>query len=364
MTRAARIYDVIFIEEPMPLQPGETAHMEITSVADGVSVAVPRLAPTLDPDGQEHAIASLLDSMLKGEPAANRVKWYYTPMALPFSAQIPAGLVVYDCMDELSAFAGASPRLRRLEQALFRHADVVFTGGHSLFEAKAHLHEDISPEPSSIDMAHFSKARTASCEPAEQRHIPRPRVGFFGVIDERMNLELVRSLAALKPEWHFVMIGPVVKIAPETLPQAANIHWMGSRDYKDLPQWISGWQAGFMPFALNESTRYISPTKTPEFLAAGVPVVSTSITDVIRPYAVKGLVEIADTAEGLALALERAMQRPRAPWLASVDAELARTSWDLTWQRMAARMRKSISSKAKLKPAASATAIKQAASHV
>ena len=150
--------------------------------------------------------------------------------------------------------------------------------------------------PSSIDFDHFAQARRAGDpEPADQAAIPHPRLGFFGVIDERMDIDLVAGVADLRPDWHFVMIGPVVKIDPATLPRRANIHWLGGKSYEDLPRYLAGWDVGFMPFALNESTRFISPTKTPEFLAAGVPVVSTPITDVVRPYGEKGLVEIAET---------------------------------------------------------------------
>ena len=266
-------------------------------------------------------------------------------------------------MDELSAFAGASPRLKWLEQALFRHAQVVFTGGHSLFEAKAAQHNDISPEPSSIDADHFGKARSLKTEPEDQRAIAKPQIGFFGVIDERMDLGLVKALVALRPQWQLVMIGPVVKISESSLPQSPNLHWLGARQYMDLPAYLSGWYAGFMPFAINNSTRFISPTKTPEFLAAGVPVVSTAITHVVRPYGVKGLVEIASEPESFVLALERAMQRPRAPWLSAVDTELARTSWDLTWQRMSQRMRQAMTKRTR-QPITPVVAIVQAAGHV
>lgn len=362
MTRAARTHDVIFFEEPLPLESG-TPFIERSKTPEGVTIATPRIAAGLETDAQEHLIARLLGMMVAEQGNTTILKWYYTPLALPFSSALDAKLVVYDCMDELSAFAGASPRLKRLEQALFRHAHVVFTGGHSLFEAKAALHDDISPEPSSIDASHFGKARNAKAEPQDQSAIPHPRIGFFGVIDERMDLELVKTLATLRPDWQFVMIGPVVKIDENSLPQAPNLHWLGGREYRELPAYLSGWAAGFMPFALNESTRFISPTKTPEFLAAGVPIVSTAITDVVRPYGLKGLVEIASEPESFAHAIERAMERPRNPWLAAVDTELSRTSWDLTWQRMSHRMRNAMMKRSRVPASPTSTAIR-AVGHV
>ena len=149
-----------------------------------------------------------------------------------------------------------------------------------------------------------------------------------------MDVDLVADVAALRPDWHFVMIGPVVKIDPASLPRRDNIHWLGSKDYKDLPKYLSGWDVGFMNFALNEATRFISPTKTPEFLAAGVPVVSTPITDVVRPYGEKGLVEIAKTPLEVVRKVEALLDRPKDPWLQRVDRHLASGSWDKTWASM------------------------------
>jgi glycosyltransferase involved in cell wall biosynthesis len=238
-------------------------------------------------------------------------------------------------MDELSLFRGASQQLIDLENELFRRADVVFTGGMSLYEAKRHRHRNVHGLPSSIDFDHFSQARRLrDPEPSDQARIARPRLGFFGVVDERMDLDLVAGLAELRPDWQLVMIGPVVKIDAKTLPRRDNIHWLGAKSYADLPRYLSGWDVGLMPFAMNESTRFISPTKTPEFLAAGVPVVSTPITDVVRPYGEKGLVEIARTARDVMEKAEFLLARPKQPWLAKVDRHLAAGSWDKTWATM------------------------------
>ena len=160
-----------------------------------------------------------------------------------------------------------------------------------------------------------------------------------------MDLDLVCRVAALRPDWHLVMIGPVVKIDPAGLPRADNIHWLGHKAYADLPDYLAGWDLGLMPFALNESTRFISPTKTPEYLAAGVPVISTRIRDVVRPYGECGLVEIADDAEDVVMMADQIMRRARKPWLRAVDRHLAHGSWDRTWAAMASKMR------ARLRPA-------------
>jgi UDP-galactopyranose mutase len=206
----------------------------------------------------------------------------------------------------------------------------------SLYEAKRDQHHNIHPFPSSIDAAHFAQARFIDNPPPDQARIPRPRLGFFGVIDERLDTELLNAIAALRPDWHIVMIGPVVKIDPADLPRRPNIHYLGGKEYKDLPSYLAGWDVAMMPFALNEATRFISPTKTPEYLAAGKPVVSTSIRDVARQYGEIGLVRIADRPEAFAAAVEAALREDagNADWLIRVDELLARTSWDWTWTRM------------------------------
>jgi glycosyltransferase involved in cell wall biosynthesis len=255
-------------------------------------------------------------------------------MALAFTSDLECDLCIYDNMDELSLFRGASQEIINLENSLFERCDLVFTGGMSLYEAKRGRHRSIHGFPSSIDVHHFAKARTAHADPEDQMNIPHPRLGFFGVIDERMDIDLVAQAADLRPDWHFVMIGPVVKIDPASLPQRSNIHWLGGKSYNELPGYLSGWDIGFMPFALNEATKFISPTKTPEFLAAGVPVVSTAITDVIRPYGEKGLVEIVKDAKDVVAKAEAIFARPKEAWLAKVDRHLAAGSWDKTWGAM------------------------------
>jgi glycosyltransferase involved in cell wall biosynthesis len=333
LSRAARTYRVIVFEEPV-IRDIATPRLEVTERACGVSVAVPILPVGLTERATMAAQRKLLDTMLAktGNPS---VLWYYSPMAMAFSTHLTARAQVYDCMDELTAFKNAPVLLPLMERRLFKHADLVFTGGMSLYEAKKNRHPSVHGFPSSIDTAHFGKARLPGRhEPEDQAKIPHPRLGFFGVIDERMDLDLVEAAARRRPDWHFVMLGPVVKIDPETLPKLANLHWMGSKTYQELPAYIAGWDVGIMPFALNEATRYISPTKTPEFLAAGLPVVSTAIHDVIKPYGESGLVEIAGSAEQLVGKAEMLMKRPREEWLERVDRHLANGSWDLTWAAM------------------------------
>jgi UDP-galactopyranose mutase len=243
-------------------------------------------------------------------------------------------------MDELSAFSGAPRDLLRRERELFARADVVFTGGHSLYEAKRAHHSNVHAFPSSVDAAHFASAsgRTARLsEPADQRDLPGPRVGFFGVVDERMDLALVARLADELPACSVVIVGPVAKIDPSSLPRRPNLHWLGQKTYDELPAYLAGWDVALMPFALNDATRFISPTKTLEYLAAAKPVVSTAIRDVVTPFGELGLVRIgagAQFVEHVAAALRARGTPEEARRTASADAWVASTSWDRTWEAM------------------------------
>ncbi|MBU8536856.1 glycosyltransferase [Falsiroseomonas tokyonensis] len=335
MTRAARDHEVIFFEEPVA---GEVPapRLDLTQEPGGVLRAVPVLPPGMDEQARLAAQRSLLDGLLAERAGQPLVAWFYTPMALGFADHLKPDVTVYDCMDELSAFRGAPPAMLEMERRLLERADLVFTGGRSLYEAKQDRHPQVHCFPSSIDTAHFGQARSGLPEPESMAGIGRPRIGFFGVIDERMDLELVAAFAALRRDWQLVMLGPVVKIDPASLPQGPNLHWLGGRSYTELPAYLAHWDLGFMPFALNESTRFISPTKTPEFLAAGLPVLSTPVVDVVRDYGEAGLVEIVTSAAELAEQAERLLRQKRAPFLARVDARLAENSWDLTWERMQA----------------------------
>jgi UDP-galactopyranose mutase len=238
-------------------------------------------------------------------------------------------------MDELSNFKFAPPELKSLEKELLSLADVVFTGGESLYQAKKNDHKNIHAFPSSIDKEHFAKARLAGNDPDDQKQIPHPRFGFYGVIDERFDINLLNAVATAKPKWNFVIIGPIVKIDPASLPNLQNIFYLGSKTYNELPEYLTGWDVAIIPFLLNESTRFISPTKTPEYLAGGKPVISASIADVVNPYGNDGLVHIADNVSDFIIAGEQILKDlNKITWLAKVDKFLQNNSWDITWGKM------------------------------
>lgn len=335
LSRFAKHQRVFFVEEPVPTS--GVPRLQIDKCPEsGVNICVPQIPGDLSRASQDTIMKLLLNNLLAEQRISDFLLWYYTPMALSFSANLQPRLTVFDCMDELSAFKGAPQEMKDREAELLSRADLVFTGGQSLYEAKLGRHDDLHVFPSSIDFAHFAQARTHSEEPADQAGIPHPRIGFCGVIDERMDIQLLDAIAQLRPDFQFVMIGPVVKIDPATLPRHANIHYLGGKTYRELPAYLAGWDAAILPFAHNESTRFISPTKTPEYLAAGKPVVSTSITDVVRPYGIQKMVRIADQPEEFVNALEQALtvDSHDSDWKVRVDSALSQNSWDLTHKRM------------------------------
>jgi len=348
MSRCARDQRVVFFEEPV--FDAREPELELRDES-GVTVAVPHLAAGTEQDVVELCQRRMIDRVLYGFDHARPVLWYLTPMALAFTHHVKARAIVYDCMDELSLFHGAPAILKDREALLLKHADVVFTGGHSLYEYKraSSQHRNIHPFPSSVDAVHFQRARHPLAEPADQAAIPHPRVGFFGVIDERMDIPLITELADQRPDLQLVMLGPVVKIDPATLPQRPNVHWLGNKRYDELPAYLAGWDVAMMPFARNDSTRFISPTKTPEYLAAGKPVVSTSITDVVKPYGREGLAWIADSAGEFAAAIDEALRSDRIARLAHADAFLADLSWDRTWNEMWNHVQRAIDARAALR---------------
>jgi hypothetical protein len=340
MSRLASRYPLWFIEEPVDVGQGK-ARLEIRRGRTGPTVVVPCLPAGAAPE-RDAFEKCLIDALVSEMGLKRYLLWFYTPMALPCAPSLAPVATVYDCMDELSAFVGAPASLELAERALLAKADLVFAGGRSLYQAKRRHHRAVHLFPSSVDVAHFRQARKALPEPQSQRAIPRPRVGFFGVVDERFDTVLLREAAAARPDIHFVVIGPVVKIDSSELPRCTNIHYLGKQAYADLPAFLAHWNITMMPFALNASTRFISPTKTPEYLAGGRLVVSTAVRDVVDRYGSSPAVFIAracgDTTSlaSFLAALDEALEQSADRLFVeqAADAALMGMSWDDTFERM------------------------------
>ena len=332
LSRFAARRPVYFIEEPV-YEDGPRPRWEIRQPDPGVRVCrphTPSRAPVFDAD-HIASLRGLVADLVRDEGLTDCVAWCYTPLAVPLLTELNAEVVVYDCMDELSAFRHAPPELLEQEKELLRRADVVFTGGPSLYRAKKDRHANAHCFPSSVDAAHFAKGRAGGAEAADLAGLPHPRLGFFGVIDERFDAPLIDALAAARPDWQIALVGPVVKIDPADLPRRPNIHYFGQRSYAELPSHLAGWDVCLLPFARNEATRFISPTKTLEYMAAEKPIVSTPITDVAEPYG--DIVYLGSTPEEFIAACDRALAdagAEREKRTRRMREVLAKTSWDST----------------------------------
>ena len=341
LSRLAQNWCVVFVEEPVHCE--GPSRLEAREISPRLTVLVPH-TPVEAPgfhDDQLGLLQPLLETALRERDLQVDVAWLYTPMALPLAKSFAPACVVYDCMDELSAFKDAPRQLRQRESALLREAAHVFTGGPSLYESRRGLHPSVHCYPSAVDAAHFSPGNLKpDSEQAQhaaelQDALPRPRLGYFGVIDERLDLELVATIADEHPEWAVVMAGPVVKIDPRTLPQRANIHWLGMQPYERLPYLLAGWDLCLMPFALNEATRFISPTKTLEYMAGDKPVVSTPVHDVVSLYGTA--VAVAPSSQPFVRACEEVLAESAAARLKRHSEMLNLVSMH-SWQRTAASM--------------------------
>ncbi|MFC0252071.1 glycosyltransferase [Massilia consociata] len=333
MTRLAEHYQILFVEEPVYSE-GE-AYLKKTAVAPNITVCRPHTA--IDAPGFHDDQLPTLQALLAGlvPEGEQPIVWFYTPMALPLLQGLNPSKIVYDCMDELAMFKNSPKQLLQRETALLNMADVVFTGGPSLYQSKRDRHANAHCFSSSVDAKHFRQAQDREISHPDQAHIPGPRLGFYGVIDERFDVDLVSAMADAHPEWQIVLVGPVVKIDPATLPKQPNVHYMGQRTYDQLPKFLAGWDVCLLPFAMNDSTKFISPTKVLEYMAAELPAVSTPITDVKVPYG--DVVAIAETPEQFIAACERQLaltEVERQAMAKRMREVVANTSWDLTASRM------------------------------
>jgi glycosyltransferase involved in cell wall biosynthesis len=338
-SRLARTHRVLFIEDPV-IAEGEP-HLAIDEPYPNLVRIVPQIPQHLAVDADHDAaifLPQIRDALHTHPLLAGRfdgaVQWFYSPMPAPgYLGKLDTVGVVYDCMDELANFRFAPRDIADRERFVMSNAGVVFTGGYQLFESKSKHHGNTHFYGCGVDVEHYGKARDeATAIPAAVAATPGPRFGYFGVIDERLDYALIAALAERFPDASIVMAGPLAKVDPNELPQHANIHWLGQQRYDDLPAIVKGFDVCLMPFALNDATRYINPTKTLEYMAAGKPIVSTAVADVVRNFT--PIVDVAHSHDEFLAAVERAWRQPDA---ALIDEGIQRAegaSWDATVDSM------------------------------
>jgi glycosyltransferase involved in cell wall biosynthesis len=344
LSRLARHHPILFLEDP--IEGTGPQRLEITAPQSNIVRVVPVLpgfSNTMSIDAQSLAVLALLAPALRTHPFlkgtfSNPIQWFYSPMtAKVFADKFDAIAVVYDCKDELANFKKAPPDLTQREEALLARADIVFTGGHQLFMAKSQRHRNTHFFGCGVDVAHFGRARLAGTAlSADIANLPRPIIGYFGVIDERLDYDLIAALAKRFPQGSVAMVGPLAKVDPDDLPKLDNIHWLGQRAYTDLPNIVKAFDVCMMPFALNAATQYINPTKTLEYMAAGKPIVSTAIADVVRNFT--PVVSVAYSQQEFGDAVQQALTDPRADLLAQGVEIASGATWDVTVTQMRALM--------------------------
>lgn len=339
LSRLAKEIPVLYIEEPVGAASKDMLELRLDGRVTIARVHLHDLPARCSfGDGVNDRVAALLEPLLSDDE--DLLAWYYTPMAIgAFPDSIPPAMTVFDAMDDLASFCNAPSQMRAQEERMLEMADLVFTGGPTLYRQRQHRHPRVFCFPSGVDRAHFASPGQPSAASRALSQMRRPVIGFYGVIDERMDMELVAQLADLRPDWNFALVGPLAKICPDDLPTRANIRHFGLQSYEALPAILNRFDVAMMPFALNEATRAISPTKTLEFLAGGKPVVSTPISDVVELYS--SATSIAATAVQFVAAIDEILAWPaedRAAWQQRADTLLAAHDWDQIVEEMVTAM--------------------------
>jgi len=336
LTRLARTWRVLFVEEPV-FGAGDPRG-ELRAVQDGITVLTPH-TPLTAPgfhDDQIPLLTKLLGRAIAHEQIADYGAWFCTPMALPLLHRLGPRVVVYDCVDELAARDNAPRQFVQRENALLRVANVVFCSGPSLFEARRERHSNVVLCADSVDREHFAVGSDAAATHADIRGLARPRLGFIGVIDERIDVALLDRVALARPEWEICVVGPVGKAdATMLLPYAPNLHYFGARRYEEWPAFLAGWDVALLPFARSDATRALNPVQALEYMAADRPIVSTPIADVETLY--RDVVRFGRADDAFIAAVEDTLVEPvpsRAQRIAAMRAIVNATSWDDTARRM------------------------------
>jgi glycosyltransferase involved in cell wall biosynthesis len=322
LSRHASHRRVFYFEEPVfGMTDSPRLHLKLSQ--ENVQVVVPHLPSGMEPSMMDSALTELLNELVYEEDLRDFTVMYYSPAALSFSRHLTASVVIFDCMDH--AYENGMDS----EHELISRSDVVFTSNQSLYESKKNNHHNVHPFPNSIDLNHFSHARMTVSEPLDQARIPHPRIGFYGGMEKIFNFDLLTQMADLRPEFQFVMLGPIDR-NPSDLPLRANIYYLGKKNYEEIPLYMAGWDAGIIPFSVKNP-------KTAEYLAAGKPVVSIALNDVVHPYGDAKLVYIASNPHTFVECLEKAINESQydPEWIERVDNFLDGNSWDVTFLEMA-----------------------------
>src|SRR5581483_2571840 len=351
ISRLSHKHRVLFVEAPEICADTAATEVQLRQVDQFPNVHVVKITVPANRSTDLHwvdqergrAVESLLSGPLR-QKFSSIIQWFYDPMAATaFAGRFNEQLIVYDCMDELSLFRGAAPELVQRERELLRVADVVFAGGPKIWRAKRKLNRNCFCYGCGVDAEHFGRARDPKLVVAKElTDVPRPVFGYIGVVDERIDYDLLAKLAD-STKGSIAMVGPSTKIDIRDLPRRNNLHWIGGRQYTDLPSYAKAFDVCIMPFAMNEATRFINPTKALEYMATGRPIVSTPVEDVIAQF--NDVITIADGEATFAEACARAAAQPEVWRIEQGLALAALSSWDSIVARLEQRIAEALCSR-------------------
>lgn len=343
LSRFSARHPILFVEGPVPTPglPNGKGTVEVREVEEFPNILILRSRVPAERWGDgawvDKERRRLVQEVLSGPLGlgfTDLVQWFYDPMAVTaFAGHMGERAIVFDCMDQLSQFRGAPKELLRRERELLSIADVVFAGGPKIGKDKIKYNANTHTFGCGVDVAHFGKAREAATEiPADIADLPGPVFGFFGCVDERIDYDLLAKLADANPTGSVVVIGPPIKVDPATFPQRPNLHWLGGRDYQQLPAYVKGFDVCMMPFALNEATEFINPTKALEYMATARPVVSTAVEDVVLQFS--DVAKVARSHEEFIAFCRQAATNPDQVAIEQGLAMAGRNSWESIVARM------------------------------
>jgi hypothetical protein len=336
MAALAGRWQILFVEAPR--HAAGAARLESRAIRAGLTVltlTTPAPAAGFHDDAQAFGV-TLLREELAGRRLKIDIAWLDTPMAWPLAQALGIACLAYDCLEGPPAsLQFDAALLHQRESALMRTAALMVAAGPSLFNAHRHRHANLHCVCSAVHAEHFSPASLELTSARARRghvlqsSLARPRLGYFGSIDERLDLDLLAALADRQPGWAFVMVGSVAGIAAERLPQRRNIHWLGEQDDALLPYLLAGWDLALMPYVVSEATRFLMPSQTLEYMAGYQPIVSTPVRDVQALYA-PAVTIAAPQAEAFSSACEEVLAesaRARSARLIDMARIVARHAW-------------------------------------
>ena len=359
-SRLAKTHPILFVEGPTASDQLTAPRVTLREVSDYPNIVVLQMqmpASRFWSDGswvdaeRRRLVQSVLEGPL-GRKFVNPVQWFYDPMAATaFAGRMDEIAIVYDCMDELSQFKGAPAELVRRERELLAAADVVFAGGPKMAKSKRRLNPNCYSFGCGVDIKHFGKARRATTKvPREIAAMSGAVLGYIGVVDERIDYDLLAKLADYNRDWNLAIVGPWTKIDPADFPVRRNLHFLGNRDYGELPAYAKGFDICLMPFAKNAATEYINPTKALEYMATGRPIISTDIEDVVLQFS--DVVSIATQHDEFIAACEEGVARPDSRRI-QAGMKMARNN---SWESIVAQLEKHVEDVLNLKRNVTTTA--------